>query len=162
MGRLTAGMLSVSVPYPKAELGFSGSFVFSWLTFDLRTGASSGLPCCFARFVWSKTSIWDVWESLMSNLVKCFLRSVDLIVPKCVCFLDACWGISCFCLRLRPAVNLHLSPEWHHPSCEKALGIQYSVQRMKCCICKNKNPYLLMIIPASASCLVWGFFLPKL
>lgn len=39
MGRLTAGMLSVQFPPPKAELWSAGSFVFSCLTFDLRTGA---------------------------------------------------------------------------------------------------------------------------
>lgn len=40
MGRLAAGTLSVGFPPPKAELRFAGSFVFSRLTSDLRTGAS--------------------------------------------------------------------------------------------------------------------------
>lgn len=65
------------------------------------------------------------------------------------------WEVSCFCLRLRSAVNLHLSPEWHlHPSCEKTLGIQYSDRKMKCWVCENKA-----VISLKKKALAWPVFL---
>lgn len=142
-----------SVPTPKAELGLAGSFVFSCLTFDLRTGASvkrhsflglASPELCGPRPP-SETSENDFCQILVNSF---FLRSARLIVSKRVCFLDACWDVSCFCLRLRHVVNPHLSPERHHPSCEKTLGIQDLAQRMKCCICENKTVSSGGVVPS--------------
>lgn len=95
MGCLTAGMLSVQFPPPRQncdllEVLFSVVWPLTSEPVPRSSGtASLGLPRCFARVVWSHTSIWDVGEFLLSNFSKQFSQ---ICASYCIqaCLLSWC------------------------------------------------------------------------
>lgn len=120
-------------------------FVFSCLTFDLRTGTSVK-----RRSFLGLTSLLR-WSCVVPDLLlrRRRIPSVKfgrlifsdlrvLLHPSVFAFLMRAETFPVFVSRLGRAVIPHLSPERHQPSCEKTLGIQYSVQRTNCCASKKE------------------------
>lgn len=94
VGRLTAGTLSVQFPPPRQNCGLLGvSFSVVWpLTYEpaprSSSTASPDLPRCFTRVACSRTSTWDDWELLLSNLAVDFPVSVECSSCTQVCLLS--------------------------------------------------------------------------